>query len=93
VQKTVYKNVDEAVEDLTKELPIMRLIKSKMENSGEDRRKPEEYARICNVIDMLSDKEAFGERLRKLARPDGSVQFSFTPEAWELFRERFPDAK
>jgi hypothetical protein len=93
VQKTVYKDVDEAVEDLTKVLPLIRLIKSKMENSGERRRKPEEYARICKIVDMLSDKKAFAARLEKAKSPDGSVQFSFTPEAWKLFRGKFPDAK
>lgn len=90
MQPTVYKSVDAAAKDLTGELPLFRLMKSKMEASGESKTNPESYKRICGVVGMLSDEKAFRECLEQLKNPDGSVQFSMTPEAWKLFRSKFP---
>ena len=90
MQPTVYTSVDAAVKDLIGELPLFRLMKSKMEASGESKTNPESYKRTCGVVEMLSDEKAFRARLEELKNPDGSVQFSMTPEAWKLFRNKFP---
>jgi len=89
---TVYKSVDAAVKDLIGELPLIRLMKSKMEASGESKTNQESYKRICAVVEMPSDEKAFRGRLEVLKNPDGSVQFSMTPEAFKLFRSKFPSA-
>ena len=84
---TVYPSVDAALEDLTKELPLLEQFKDTMETSGDSKRKPDQYASICKLVEMLKDRNSFRERLEALKQPDGSVQFSLTPEAWSRFRQ------
>ena len=88
---TVYLSVDAAVDDLTQELPLLEQIKATMEASGDSKRKPDEYAMLCKALEMLRDRDAFRQRLESLKQPNGSVQLSFSPEAWKYSREQFPE--
>jgi hypothetical protein len=93
MQPTVYKSVDAAVEDLTKELPVMEQIKATMERTGKHKTDPQGYEKIRSAIELPKDRDSFRQGLEQLKNPDGSIQFSFTPEAWKLFRDKFPSPR
>jgi hypothetical protein len=85
---TVYKSVDAAVDDLITELPTLQAMKLAMEAHPRSKTDLEHYEKLRSAIAMLSDREALRARLERLKRPDGSVQFSFTAEAWNLLNQK-----
>ena len=85
MQPTVYQSVDAAMEDLMTELPLMEQIKTDMEHSGKSTADPAGYERICSVVNLLRDRNAFRQRLEQLKNPDGSVRFSLTQHTVKRF--------
>lgn len=81
--KTVFGTVDECIASLREELPLLRLA-AKMARARHDRKRLAEAERL---IAFLEDTEKMRAHLQSLAKPDGSVHFAFTPEAWARFNE------
>ena len=67
---------------------MLKELKRSMEQTGDAKRERQMYERICSIVENLSDRNAFRARLEALKRPDGSIQFSFTPAAWKTFQKR-----
>jgi hypothetical protein len=78
-----YSSVDECIESLREELPLLRAGATIARSLGERR----QVAEMRRLVSFLEDTDRLRERLRSLAKPDGSIQFSFTPGAWERFQE------
>jgi hypothetical protein len=83
MQKTVFASVDECIADLREALPTLRMV----ETLARARQDGKRLAETKRLIAFLEDTEALRERLKASAKPDGSIQFSFTPEAWARFNE------
>jgi DNA repair photolyase len=85
IPTTVFPSIDAAIDDMREVLPIMREAQRQMELRGETG--SDLYRRNADALKLLEDRDAMRARLSRLARPDGSVHFSFTPEAWKLLRD------
>lgn len=74
---TVFPSVDAALADLKQVLPILKSLGKGHPDSKK-------------LIDFIESGK-LRAALEKMARPDGSVQFSFSPEAWKELR-KFQDS-
>ena len=64
LQKTVYKDVDEALKDLTAELPLMQLIKRRMEDKTPEKRVvyiradiDVDYGKMVQAVDTIRKQD------------------------------------
>lgn len=83
MQKTVFASVDECIADMREALPTLRMA----ERLARARHNAKRLAETKRLIAFLEDTAALRERLLKAAKPDGSIHFGFTPEAWAAFNE------
>lgn len=82
MQKTVFSSVDECLADLREALPFLYEVRrfAKLRHDGERLKEAK------RLIKALRGSE-LRQRLEVIKRPDGSVHFGFTPEAWNRLRE------
>jgi hypothetical protein len=83
----IYRSIEEATTELREILPLLELGKSLAESGQGPGCSPELYRNICRALDLLHDEQLLAKRLAAGRREDGSVAFSFDPEAWRLLRD------
>ncbi len=81
--KTVFATVEECMASLREELPLFKEM-LRLARLSHDGKKIKDMKRL---IAFLEDTDGLRERLQSLAKPDGSVHFAFTPEAWARFNQ------
>ena len=86
--KLEYPSVDVAVEELRRDLPLLKLSRKRAE--ADPRASADLKQNMDRVIALLEDPDELRRRLERSKKPDGRVEFSFTPEAEALFRAKFP---
>jgi uncharacterized protein DUF5677 len=85
----VYSSVEECIASLREVLPELRAGKIAARALGDKKR----IAEAERLIAFLQDTDRIRGRLKSSAMPDGSVRFTFTPEAWATFSEWKKTAK
>lgn len=83
IPAAVYSSVDECIASLTEELPLLRAAETIASYLGNKQR----VSAVGRLVSALQDTDNLREHLKSLARPDGSIQFDFTPEAWAMFQQ------
>lgn len=85
--KITYRSMNEAIADLRQMLPVLETGKLVAESGQGPQCPPELYKKICSALVLLRDEQALAARLAAGRRSDGSVEFRFTPEAWEMLSD------
>jgi hypothetical protein len=80
-------SVTAAVDHMVSMLPLLRLSLETMKLLGDDRRKPDLYRATEGVMAMLENPDQLRERLEKLRKPDGTLEFSFAIDAADFLRK------
>jgi hypothetical protein len=78
-----FSSVEECIASLREVLPELRAGKIVARALGDKKR----MAEAERLIAFLQDTDRIRDRFKSSATPDGSVRFTFTPEAWAKFSE------
>jgi hypothetical protein len=81
--EVVFSSVEECIASLREVLPELRAGKIAARALGDKKR----VAEAERLIAFLEDTDRIRDRFKSSAMPDGSVRFTFTPEAWARFNE------
>jgi hypothetical protein len=64
-----------------------------MRQVGEDRRRPDIYQGLTRVVAMLENPDQLRQTLARFQAPDGTVSFTFAPDAADFLRQMMGGVK
>src|SRR5262245_275977 len=82
----VYQGMDEAVADLERALVPLEATKFAVDSGLLPPCSPRIYRGMCRMLELLWNERLLRERLAALRRRDGSVEFRFSDDVWELLK-------
>jgi hypothetical protein len=88
-QSIRYPSIAHAAEDVRALLYVASMMLPLMEQRGDRRYRPELYQKMQRAIELMRDPARLRRRWAEGARPDGSLEFTFTPVAWGWLQNAF----
>lgn len=85
MQRTVFKNVDDFIAEMSESKSLIEMTKEIALRHG-DAEMIEQSDKLLSLF--ANDAAILRELAKRIQKPDGTIQFGFTQDAWNLLRNK-----